>query len=225
MTSIVAIFDLDGTLSQGRIWEGFLKYYLKHKKKRAWILVFWATHSALWLLSKCKLINKENCRAKWTEDLAGVFKGASTEEVLEVFHWVANNYVFDSWRSDVVEILDQHKQRGHIVVIVSAAYGGLLRLVGKRLEVPNVIGTELEVLNGKHTGKVVEPLCFGENKAKLFQEFINRTELQIDSPSSFAYADSIFDAPLLRLVGNPVATYPDKELRRLAEHNGWRILP
>ena len=224
MINTMALFDLDGTLCYGRIWEGFFRYYLMRKKKRLWILTFWVTHSALWLLSGCKLMSGEKYRTKWIEDLGGLFRGASREEILEAFQWMADNYVFKSLRSDVVQILNQHKQSEHIVAIVSATFSELLEVVGQRLGVPNVIGTKLEVVNGKCTGRIVKPLCFGENKANLLKEFIERNGLEIDLSSSFAYADSIFDVPLLKLVGNPVATYPDGDLRQLAEHNGWRIL-
>lgn len=188
-------------------------------------MAFWVMHLPLWLLAKYKLYSREKCRMKWLEDLSGIFKGTSEEEVLEVFHWVADNYIFESLRNDVIEILNQHKQQGDIVLIVSGAFSGLVEIVGQRLGVPNVIGTKLEAIDGKHTGRIVEPMCFGENKVKLLKEFLNRNGLEMDKPSSFAYADSIFDASLLKLVANPVATYPDEDLRRLAEHNHWRIFP
>jgi HAD superfamily hydrolase (TIGR01490 family) len=225
MTSILALFDLDGTLSSEHIWKGFFKYYFTHKKKRVWILAFWATHLALWLSSKCKLTSEEKYRAKWVEDLGGIFKGTNKEKVLEVFHWVATNYVFQSLRSDVVDILHQHERSGYIVVIVSALFSELLEVIGQKLGVSNVIGTKLEVIEGRYSGKVVKPLCLGENKTKLLKEFINRNGLEADLSSSFAYADSIFDIPLLRLVGHPVATYPDKNLRQFAERSGWQVLP
>ncbi len=171
------------------------------------------------------MLNREKYRAKWMEDLSGIFEGASEEEVLEVFHWVTDNYIPKSLRRDVVKILKQHKQSGHLVMIISAAFSELLEIVGQRLGVPNLIGTKLEVIDGKYTGKIIKPLCFGENKAKLLKEFIDRNGLEVDCSSSFAYADSMFDIPLLKLVGNPVATYPDRNLRQFAEHNGWRILP
>ena len=221
----MALFDLDGTLSSGGIWNGFFQYHFRRKKRRAWILSFWVMHLPLWLLAKYKLYSKEKCRVKWMEDLSGIFKGASEGEVLEVFHWVADNYIFESLRNDVIEILNQHKQQGDIVLIVSGAFSGLVEIVGQRLGVPNVIGTKLEVIDGKHTGRVVEPMCFAENKVKLLREFLNHNRLEMDRSSSFAYADSIFDASLLKLVANPVATYPDEDLRRLAEHNHWRMLP
>jgi HAD superfamily hydrolase (TIGR01490 family) len=159
------------------------------------------------------------------EDLGGIFKEASREEALEAFSWVADNYILKSLRSDVVEILNQHKRKGHIVVIISATFSEFLEVIGQRLGVSNVIGTRLEEIDNKYTGKVIKPLCFSENKASLLKEFIQRNGLEIDCSSSFAYADSIFDAPLLKLVGNPVATYPDKDLCQLAQQNGWQILP
>jgi HAD superfamily hydrolase (TIGR01490 family) len=226
MSKVAAIFDLDGTLSHGHIWEGFRKYYANYEKRKMLsISVFLLIHMALWVLAKCKLVGKEKCWLKWTEDLNGIFKGLSGEEVQGMSQWVVDEYILKLSRSDVVNILDQHKQRGHIVMIVSATFSEFLEIVGQRLGVPNVIGTKLELIDGKYTGKVIKPLCFGEGKAELLKEFINQNGVEIDLSSSFAYADCIFDAPLLKLVGNPVATYPDKDLRQLAEHNGWRILP
>jgi len=61
-----------------------------HKKKRAWLLAFWAKHLPLWLLSKCKLISKGKYRTMWMEGLGNIFKGAEKEEALEAFHWINN---------------------------------------------------------------------------------------------------------------------------------------
>ncbi len=225
MNSTMALFDLDGTLCRGHIWEGFCRYYTKYKKKK--ILQTWAfltTHSALWLLVKCRLFSKERCWVKWGEDLSGTFKEAGEEEVLEIFRWVVDNYVIALLRDDVIDIMNWHKQSGHLVVIISASFSPLLEIIGQRLGVSNVIGTKLEMIDDTYTGKIVKPLCFGENKAKLLKDFVNQNGLEVDLPSSFAYADSIFDIPLLKLVGHPVATYPDRDLCQLAERSGWRIL-
>ncbi len=226
MSKVAAIFDLDGTLCSAHIWEGFRKYYVEHEKKKLLLTpAFLITHLPLWLLSKCKLLNEEKCMVKWAEDLNAVFSGASTREVSEASHWVVDNHIVGSLHSDVVDILDQHKQKGHVVIIISAAFSNLLEIVGQKLDVPNTIGTKLEVIDNRYTGKIIKPACFGRNKVKLLEEFISRNELEIDLLSSFAYADSVFDIPLLKLVGNPVATYPDRNLRQFAEHNGWQILP
>ncbi len=225
MAATIALFDLDGTLCSGHLWEGFIKYYFKHKRKRAWILAFWTVHSALWLLVKCRLLSREEFTVKWMEDLCRIFEGETTEQVLGGFRWVTDNCMVESLRSDVVDILEWHKQRGHIVAIISATSTALLQVVGQVLGVTHVIGTTLEVVDGTYTGRVAKPVCFGQNKPRLLEEFISENGLRIDLSASFAYADSIFDVPLLQLVGNPVATYPDRGLRQIAERNRWRILP
>jgi len=62
MTTTVALFDLDGTLSRGHMWGRFLRYYFVHKRKRGWIMAFWAKHLALWLVRKCRLVSEEELR-------------------------------------------------------------------------------------------------------------------------------------------------------------------
>jgi len=226
MHNIVALFDLDGTLCRGHIWKGFHKYYTKYRKRKMpSLLVFMITHMALWLLVKCKLLSREKYILKWAEDFNNIFKGASKKEIFEISQWVVDNYLTELLRSDIVNILQQHKQQGHIVLLISATIRQLLEIVGQRLGVSNIIGTELEIVDDIYSGKVSKPICFGEGKAKLFQKFINQNDLNVDLSSSFAYADSIFDISLLKLVGHPIATYPDKNLQQFAENNGWQLLP
>lgn len=186
---------------------------------------FLLPHSFLWLLSKHKLFNEARCMLMWAEDLSAIFKGLSKKEVSEAFQWVVDNYLIEMLQQDIVDILNQHKRSGHVVMIASGTYSELLEIIGQKLGVHNVVGTKLEVIDGRYTGRTIKPVCFGENKVKLLEEYVSQNGLEIDLPASFAYADSVFDIPLLKLVGNPVATYPDENLRQFARHNGWQILP
>ena len=61
-------------------------------------------------------------------------------------------------------------------------------------------------------------------KVVLLTELLAKSGLEVDLSQSFAYGDSIFDVPVLELVGNPVAVYPDDELWNYASQRGWRIL-
>ena len=47
---------------------------------------------------------------------------------------------------------------------------------------------------------------------------------QYDLSESYAYSDSITDAPMLGAVGHGYAVNPDRSLRRLAAQEGWGIL-
>ena len=81
------------------------------------------------------------------------------------------------------------------------------------------------MLNNRCSGRIEKPLCFGKNKVAMLKKYIHKMNLSINLESSFAYADSLTDVPFLELVGNPVASYPDKELLKLAMNRSWKILP
>ncbi len=66
------------------------------------------------------------------------------------------------------------------------------------------------------------PFVYGEGKVEAITALAAGEGL--DLSASVAYSDSISDLPMLRAVGRPIAVNPDKELRRIAEAEGWEIL-
>jgi len=220
-----AIFDLDGTLLSGYAWKGFRRYYFKYKKRRMPLLLLsLMMYLALWPLAKSPLLDKEKYMVWLMAKADSVFKGETKEELEKSSRWVVDNYILGALRHDILDVMRWHTESGHIVMLVSAVFRELLEIMGQELGISYVIGTRLEAVNGKYTGKVVRPFCFGENKARLLREFLEQREVKVDLLSSFAYADNISDVPVLEMVGNPVAAYPDKELFRLAGERGWRII-
>jgi len=100
----------------------------------------------------------------------------------------------------------------------------LLEIIAKRLNIDFVIGTELEVVKDRFSGKVIPPFCFGREKAEKVRKFLSGNGLMINFKESFAYSDSFFDLPLLELVGNPVVVEPDKKLLKIAKQRDWQII-
>jgi phosphoserine phosphatase len=70
----------------------------------------------------------------------------------------------------------------------------------------------------------VPPFCFGPYKVQRTKEFLETAGWEVDFASSFAYADTIYDVPLLESVGNPVAVCPDEELLAHARQRGWPVM-
>jgi fatty acyl-CoA reductase len=62
----------------------------------------------------------------------------------------------------------------------------------------------------------------GESRAAWMQSYASANG--IDLASSFGYADSHSDLPLLAAVGNPVAVRPDVPLYRHARKSRWTIV-
>ncbi len=224
-TNTAAFFDCDGTLFEARFWQGAVKHHIKHQVKLLSLSTYLATHIPLWLAGKLKILSEEAYTVSWGEDLATLFKGFNKEEGLRIFDWIGSNYVMKSLRPDIMALLQRHRREGHIVVLVSGNFADFLETIKQKVGIDYIVGTKLEVINNVYSGRIVKSLCMGVNKARMLKEFIGEAQLDVELGLSFAYSDSILDAPVLEMVGNPVAVYPDKKLANLARCRGWQILP
>jgi HAD superfamily hydrolase (TIGR01490 family) len=222
--TVLAIFDFDGTLTTGHLWAGISSHHHQKKVKRMAVYLYILSHMPFWLAAKLKVYSEEKNRAKWGADLPVLFKGFTREEMEKVFDWVTDHYFVPRLRPDVLAVLKEHQKQGHKIMLLSGMFSEFLEVVGRRIGVDYVVGSRLEIVNSRCTGRIVPPLCFGENKAVMLSAYIKQKQLAVDCTLSSAYADSIFDSPVFRLVGRPVATYPDKKLYRLASAERWQII-
>lgn len=118
--------------------------------------------------------------------------------------------------------VQRHRERGDFVAIVTGATRYVAEPVAAELGIPNVICSELEVdIEGRFTGSVVEPLCYGLGKVERTSRIAEREGFNIEE--SFFYSDSITDLPLLQVVKAPVVINPDRRLRKIAKQRGWPI--
>lgn len=219
-----AFFDLDGTLCTGHVWKAIAQHHIQHRQKLISLFAYLAFHFALWPLYRVRLLSQERFFISWAKDLAWTLGGLTREEALKVFRWVVDRCVVPSFRPDILEVLHGHRTQGHLVVLVSGTFQDLLTLIGEELGLGHVVGTRLQVVDARYSGRIIEPACLGPGKVELLQDFLGASQLDVDLGSSFAYTDSIFDVPLLRLVGHPVAVYPDEGLQAYALREGWQIL-
>ncbi|MFU8772955.1 MAG: HAD family hydrolase [Anaerolineales bacterium] len=220
-----AFFDVDGTLTTARVWQGLMDYFRVHNTRRATHLFFWLYHLPLYLLRRMKLISEASFRTPWAAHLAWYFRGYSVEHAEQIWEWVVAERLTDYWRADTCRILQEHLENEDLVVLVSGGPLPLLKHIGKHLGTPHVVGTSLETRNGKYTGSSSGPICIDENKANLAKAYIAENKLAVDLDNSYAYADSTTDLSLLEMVGFPVAVYPEEDLRIRALEKGWQIYP
>lgn len=220
---IAAFFDLDGTLCAEHVWQAFNKYFTEHHRRRLLLNAFLVFHFSLWPLYRLGLLSRARFFHLWIKHMPWLLVGLRPEEGQEIFRWVTDQALVPALRPDVAEVLRQHQAEGHQVILVSGAFEELLACLGERLGVQHVVGTRLELKNGRYSGRAIKP-CFGPDKVVLLTELLDRTGLEVDFRQSFAYGDGIFDVPILELVGNPIAVYPDSQLRDYASQKGWQII-
>ncbi|NKI31501.1 HAD-IB family hydrolase [Croceivirga thetidis] len=119
------------------------------------------------------------------------------------------------------KLIEKHLEKGHRVVIVSAATAYQVAPIAKELGISDIYCTRMELQNGKFTGRI-EEMCWGEGKAKAARSFARDND--IDLSKSYFYSDSFDDYPLFKIVGKPVAVNPDNALSQVAFENDWPIL-
>ena len=106
--------------------------------------------------------------------------------------------------------------------VLTSATRYLAEPLGDDLGIEHHLVTQLVVRDGRFTGEVVQPVCYGRGKVYWAERFA--AEHGVDLAASFFYTDSITDLPLLDRVGHPRVVHPDPRLRRLAQRRGWQVL-
>lgn len=220
-----AFFDVDGTLTKERVWKGLMEYFKTRGERRIIRALFWAYHLPLYFLFRLGLIGQTGFRKPWAAHLPWIFMGYTVEGAEKIWDWVVEEFLSKQWRADSLELVDHHLEAGDLVLLVSAGPKPILERIANEIGVSHVIGTVPQVRYGKYTSSISGPICIEENKAKMALRYLEDKGFEVDLRESYAYADSLGDSQLLEMVGNPIATHPDDELRALANERGWKIFP
>jgi hypothetical protein len=80
---VLAIFDFDGTLTEGHMWTGIARYHSQNKIKRSVLYYYLFSHLPIWFAAKLKIYNDEKNRIKWGADLPSLIKGFTREDALK----------------------------------------------------------------------------------------------------------------------------------------------
>lgn len=120
-------------------------------------------------------------------------------------------------------LIEEHRAAGRPVVLATTTPEHLIRPFADRLGVDAVIATRYEVgEDGRFTGRNDGHFVWSMGKIAAVREWAEGEGIDLDE--SFAYSDSIYDAPLLKAVGNPGAVNPDPRLQTLAVAARWPVL-
>jgi HAD superfamily hydrolase (TIGR01490 family) len=209
-----AFFDIDCTLlavNSGALW-------LRELRRRREISVLQALRAIVWLVEyRLALVDMDVVTARVGELMAG---GSEAELRARCERWFAEE-VARFVTPGAVATLEEHRRQGHVLVILSGSSAYTSQPLATLLDIPHILCTRLEVENGRFTGRMVPPVCFGRGKVTLAEEFAR--EHEVDLAKSWFYSDSYSDLPMLERVGYPVAVNPDPRLSRHAHRVRWPI--
>lgn len=143
----------------------------------------------------------------------------------ELYRW-RQDYV-ENWIRPLVvpgarDLLDRHRDQGHELMIISATHRFITEPIARMLDVPNLLSTEPEIVDGRYTGAYTGIVTYREGKVDALRAWLESSEHGLDG--SYFYSDSINDLALLELVDHPVVVHPDTQLGEIAAARDWPVI-
>ena len=209
-----AFFDMDLTLLRVNSGSRWVKYL----RRRGEIGLPMLLRSGFWLLQyRLSLLNMEAVAATLAADMAGDAEDEMRVKVSEFYQ----SEIRDTISPLAREALEQHRDEGDSIVLLTSATPYVAEPLAAELAIPHVLCTRLAVENGRFSGSLLPPPCYGVGKVHHAERFAEAHGIDL-AQSSF-YTDSYSDLPMLQRVGRPVAVNPDRRLSRYARRQGWPI--
>ena len=114
-------------------------------------------------------------------------------------------------------LIDTLKSLGYKTAILSGGFTYFARFLQQRLGLDYVYAHELDIVDGRLTGKVVGDIVDGDRKALLLKELASREGLQLEQV--IAVGDGANDLPMLSAAGLGIAFRAKPVVQQLAEQS------
>jgi HAD superfamily hydrolase (TIGR01490 family) len=210
-----ALFDMDRTLIRretGTLYVRYQRALGEATRLDLLRVIYWVARYTIGMIDAPEVAK----RVIWP--LRGTPEMALAARCDDWFRRDVEHHICDLGRRAV----ERHRARGDLLAIVTGASPYVARPLARRLGIPHVLASELEVDGeGIFTGRFVDPLCYGVGKITLARKLAEEHGFVLEE-STF-YSDSYTDLPLLEAVAEPVVVNPDRRLARVAKRRGWRV--
>jgi len=208
--TVVAVFDLDRTLTRAGTFNGFLRGYVARRP------VLWpCVLPALWI-GASYAAGRLDRRAAKVRLLKLFFAGAG--DLSDEADAFAARTVASGLRAAAGEALERHRQAGHAVVLATACMDFLARPIARRLGIGAVVATRSP---RDRYADIEGEDCYGHEKLIRVAEALPtlRKECFV-----IAYSDHPSDAPLLTWADVGIAVNPRAGFKRQAGRMGIEVV-
>ena len=121
-------------------------------------------------------------------------------------------------------LVSTHLLQSGLVVLSTATNRVITELTAAHLGIEHLIATEVELSDGRYSGRPTGVLNMRDGKVTRLHAFLAEHSLALSACESCFYSDSINDLPLLSAVGVPVAVDADPALAEIARQRGWQSI-
>jgi HAD superfamily hydrolase (TIGR01490 family) len=212
---VLAVFDVEGTIVASNVLEAYLWLRLSDAPRDEWASAF----AGLLLRVPGMLAAERRDRGEFLRTFYRRYAGADVEAVYALAASSMHEMILRRLAPGAVRRIREHRAAGHVVVLVTGSADFVVEPL--RPLVDDIVAARLRVLNGRFTGDLAEPPLVGEARASWMRRYA--ASIGADLSSSYAYADSMSDLPILEAAGHAVAVNPDVSLTRIARKRAWPI--
>ena len=213
-----AFFDLDGTLVHSTLVHTYAYYARNHRSILKSLYKFAKVVASVPLLILIDLYSRRAFNVYHFKRYKGMERDRLIGLADDLFETVTKPSIYPR----APELVSESRKAGYRNVLVTGTLDFTAQPVAEHLGFDELICNRLEFVNHIATGRVIPPLIAEEAKVEAIVDYCRREN--IDLSRSRAYSDSFSDLPMLQAVGEPIATNPDRRLKRVAMEQRWPII-
>ena len=213
ITRLVA-FDLDGTLideDSAQLWLSFLQ-------EQNWPGADLARHYCDEVMDNYD--SGQMDMGKYMDAWLAPLAGLAVQQAKAMAEQFTQKHILPKVFPSGYSAVGDHKQRGDILLIISASPSLVVQPIARLFGVHNVIAIEAVTKNGFYTGQAIEPFSFGPGKLTCLKTWQQNKGIE-HMPLWDMYSDSINDLPLLRHAQNGHVINANLDLQTAAAQYNW----
>ncbi|HCH32081.1 MAG TPA: HAD-IB family hydrolase [Oceanospirillaceae bacterium] len=216
MSSRLALFDLDNTLLAGDSDHGWGEFMVQQG------LVDAADYGAKNDAFYADYLAGSLDMVAYAEFALAPLTQYSVQELNHIHEQFMQTTVIPMIAPKTQALLQTHREAGDVLVIITATNDFITGPIASYLDIPHLIATPTECIDGRYTGKLSGSPCFKAGKIDKLKTWMSQQGHTIEG--ACFYSDSHNDLPLLELVDEPIAVDPDAQLEAHALAKGWPVL-
>jgi XTP/dITP diphosphohydrolase len=214
----IAAFDFDGT-----VLEGHSPVRLVRRLTVRGIIPYrTALKTAWWGVRYKARMKVEQERVR--EYLFGSFSHMPVEQADKMMSDFYYDDLQQRLRPQALAALKEQRQKGEVIVLVSASFLPILKEVAQDVQADWFICTQMQIEDGAYTGTVEGLPPEGEQKLVQLTAWADERFGKDTWELSVAYGDHHSDETLLAAAKRAIAVNPDTILERAAKRRGWEIV-
>jgi HAD superfamily hydrolase (TIGR01490 family) len=220
-TTLLAIYDMDKTVTRRATYNGFLLHMAFNKSP--WRLLLAPFLPVGLVLYALKIWDR--AQLKQFSQILLIGRRVPKTQFAKYLESHADLVVGKNVYPQLLARVAQEKAAGYRHVMATASYRLYVEAIAKRLGFDDVIATDLSTDSSGHVlAQIDGHNCHDVAKLELVKRWMERHGLARATCHIRAYSDHVSDAPLLNYADEPFATNPHGPLARLAKKKGWPIL-